>query len=479
MPSHLKRVELIIAALLVPLDYAMLLLAGWLAYWIRFGSAITGIRAVTYPLPLSNYLVVLASTSVVMVAIFALNGLYSTNGTRRIVSELRKVFLACSTGILIVMVLFFFNRELFSSRFIILTAWVLSIILVSLMRYCMIQIERALFKRGIGVHRVLLIGASRSAAILYEAFQHSPALGYVVSERAQHVDADLFDKLSKIIKLKAIDDIIVADQELSRQQIAQLIEFTKIHHLDFKYAADIFDAKVSHVSMRPLAGIPLVELRRTPLQGWGRIFKRALDLCLATLGIIVFSPFMIATAIAVKLDSPGKIIYRNRRVGENGREFDTLKFRSMKQEYCISDDNQKNSEALALEQKLIQEQSIKAGPVYKIQNDPRVTRVGRWIRKLSLDEFPQFFNVLRGDMSLVGPRPHQPREVAKYADYQRAILTMKPGVTGLSQISGRSDLEFVDEMRLDTYYMENWSIGLDLYIIFKTPFILFNKRKAE
>ncbi len=478
MHSHLKRVELIIAALLVPLDYAMLILAGWLAYQLRFGTAVTDIRAVVYPLPFANYMLILAATSVVMIAIFALNGLYTTNGTRRIVSELRKVFVSCSTGILIVMVLFFFNRELFSSRFIIITAWVFSMVLVAVMRYCMIRVERALFKRGVGVHRVLLIGASRSSAILEDAFRHSPTLGYVVSERAKLVDDQLLEKLSKIIKLKAIDDIIVADQELSRDQIARLIEFSKINHLAFKYAADIFDAKVSHISMSPLAGIPLVELRGTPLQGWGRIFKRALDIAFSTLGIILFSPIILLTALAVKLDSPGSVIYRNRRVGEKGKEFDTLKFRSMKQEYCVGDQYSHNETALELEQRLIAEKSIKEGPVYKIQDDPRVTRVGKWIRKLSLDEFPQFFNVLRGDMSLVGPRPHQPREVQHYQDYQRAILSMKPGVTGLSQISGRSDLEFVDEVRLDTYYMENWSIGLDLYIIFKTPFILLKKRKA-
>lgn len=456
----------------------MLILAGWLAYQLRFGSAVTDIRAVIYPLPFANYMGILAATSIVMIAIFALNGLYSTSGTRRIVSELRKVFLACSTGILVVMVLFFFNRELFSSRFIILIAWVFSIILVSLMRYCMIQVERMLFKRGIGVHRVLLIGASRSAQILETAFHDSPTLGYTVSERAKQVDDQMMEKLAKIIKLKAIDDIIVADQALLRTQIAKLIEFSKEHHLDFKYAADIFDTNVSHISMRPLVGIPLVELRRTPLHGWGRIFKRALDIVFSSLAIIIFSPIMLATALAVRLESAGGVIYRNRRVGENGKEFDTLKFRSMKQEFCVGDQYAHNNEALALEKKLIAEKSIKEGPVYKIQDDPRVTKVGKWIRMLSLDEFPQFFNVLRGDMSLVGPRPHQPREVQQYQAYQRAVLSMKPGVTGLSQISGRSDLEFVDEIRLDTYYMENWSIGLDLYIIFKTPFVLFKKRKA-
>lgn len=467
-----------IAAVLVPLDYVMLLAAGWTAYAIRFGDAVVNLRAAVYVLPSLDFLKILLASSLVMVVIFAFNRMYDITGTRRIVDEFRKIILACSTGVLITMILFFFNRELFSSRFIILSAWVLSITYVAAMRFIVILVERSLFKRGFGVHRVLLIGSSRTANILADAFHSSPSLGYHVTERALQADDDLFAKLNKVIKVKAFDDIIVADQELSRDQIARLIEFSKIHHVDFKYAADIFDTQVSHVAMRPLAGIPLVELRRTPLQGWGRIFKRALDLVCSAVAIVLFSPVMLITAVAVRLDSPGPIIYRNRRVGEAGREFDTLKFRSMKQEYCIGEQFSHTPEALALEEKLIAEQSIKAGPVYKIKNDPRVTRVGRWIRQFSLDEFPQFFNVLFGQMSLVGPRPHQPREVAQYADYQRAILLMKPGITGLAQISGRSDLEFSEELRLDTYYMENWSILLDVYILFKTPFILFKKRTA-
>ncbi|EKD76628.1 MAG: undecaprenyl-phosphate glucose phosphotransferase [uncultured bacterium] len=230
--------------------------------------------------------------------------------------------------------------------------------------------------------------------------------------------------------------------------------------------------------MRPFAGIPLVELQRTSLQGWGRIFKRLTDIVLSSLALLVFLPLMIATALLVKFTSPGPVIYRNRRVGEAGKEFDTLKFRSMKQEYCIGDQFTHTTEALKLEQELIERKSIKSGPLYKIQDDPRVTKLGSFIRKTSLDEFPQFINVLKGEMSLVGPRPHQPREVEKYQAAQKAVLNMKPGVTGLAQISGRSDLSFEEEIRLDSYYTENWSILLDVYILAKTPLILLKKRSA-
>ncbi|MDP3970262.1 MAG: sugar transferase [bacterium] len=474
----MRRVELLVTAILVPLDFIMLLIAAWLAYRIRFGEPVTDIRQAVYTLPLDEYLRVAAVISLVMLVIFAWNGLYAVVGTRRIVDEFRKIFLACSTGVMVLIVLFFFNRDLFSSRFIILIGWILSVVLVAFTRFIVIQIERSLFSKGIGVHRVLLVGNHRTAITLKSAIDHSSALGLKVVEQADKVDDNLFIKLPKVIKLKKIDEIISADPTLTRLDIARLIEFCKNNHIDFKYAADIFDSQVSHISIRPIAGIPLVELRGTPLQGWGRIFKRLMDIILSALALIVFGPIMLLTALAVRINSPGSVIYKNRRVGENGKVFDTLKFRSMKQEFCITDDNPKNEEALKLEQELIQKRSIKEGPIYKIKDDPRVTTVGKIIRATSLDEFPQFINVLKGEMSLVGPRPHQPREVEKYEDYQKATLGMKPGVTGLSQISGRSDLEFFEEVRLDTYYMENWSIILDAYILFKTPFILFKKRKA-
>lgn len=474
----MRRVELFFAAVLVPLDFLMLLAAAWAAYAIRFDETVTGIRQAVYTLPLSDYIQIAALSSIVMVGIFAWTGLYAITGTRRVLDEFRKIFLACSAGVLIVIILFFFNRELFSSRFIILGAWGFSMVFVAVMRFIVILIERALFKKGIGVHRVLLVGEHQTADVLARAIDNSVAFGLKIVERVNEVDKTFLDSLEEMIKEKRIDEIMVADPGLTRLQTSWLIEFSKTHHIDFKYAADIYDAQVTHVTMRPIAGIPIVEIRRTPLQGWGRIIKRSLDIILSMIGIIVTAPFMLLTALAIKLDSPGPVIYRNRRVGENGKEFDTLKFRSMKKEYCIGDQNPDTESALEIEQKLIEEKSIKTGPVYKIKDDPRVTKVGRFIRAASIDEFPQFFNVFRGQMSLVGPRPHQPREVEQYKEHQRFVFNIRPGITGLSQISGRSDLEFEEEMRLDTYYIEHWSIWLDLYIILKTPLALLKRRQA-
>ena len=162
---------------------------------------------------------------------------------------------------------------------------------------------------------------------------------------------------------------------------------------------------------------------------------------------------MLAAAIAIKLDSRGPVIFKNERVGHEGN-FNLLKFRYMKLEHCTSDQNPDIEKAIEIENNLISRQSVRKGPVYKIKNDPRKTRVGKIVEALSIDELPQLFNVIKGDMSLVGPRPHQPREVEQYETWQRRTLSIKPGITGLAQISGRSDLSFTDEARLDIFYIE-------------------------
>ena len=172
-------------------------------------------------------------------------------------------------------------------------------------------------------------------------------------------------------------------------------------------------------------------------------------------------------------------MYKNERVTSRGKRFFTYKFRSMYQKDCTGPQfGTSGDEALKREEALIRSHSIKEGPVYKIANDPRVTGIGRFLRRCSLDELLQFFNVFMGDMSLVGPRPHQPREIAQYDSHHKKVFAIKPGITGMAQISGRSDLSFDDEVRLDVFYIEHWSLWLDVIIFMKTPFVLLKKRRA-
>lgn len=224
-----------------------------------------------------------------------------------------------------------------------------------------------------------------------------------------------------------------------------------------------------------VAGTPVVEVKRTPLEGWGRIVKRIMDIIGASFLIILFSPVLITTTILIKLDSKGSILFSYKddgeplyRVGQGGKLFHYYKFRSM----IPGSDHMRYDE-------LAENNMRNDGPLVKIQNDPRITRVGKFIRRWSIDELPELFLVLVGKMSLVGPRPHLPEEVAKYARHHKKTLTIKPGITGLAQISGRSDLSFEEEVKLDTYYIENWSILLDLSILLRTPLAIIKARKAE
>lgn len=467
----MKKSELIFSAILVPLDFLMLLSAALSAYFLRF-SALTDIRPVILEWPFQNYLKISLVVAFVWLIIFALAGLYSIGGLRRLIDELTRVFLACSTGIMAVIIFVFFKRELLTSRFIVLAVWGLSIITVNLGRLLMRGIQHLLFKKGVGVHRVVIIGNENTTDNLVAEMHRSPALGYKVVGRFVDFDQSVKQQIEEIAERKGIDEILLSNPALPREKILELLDFANAKHWVFKYAVDLLEAQSTNLEVNMLAGIPIVEIKKTPLDGWGKIVKRVFDFVGALLLIILFSPLMLLIVLAIKLESRGPIIYKNERVGQ--KNFKIFKFRSMYLKYCTG--NEYGGEhALQYEEKLINEKSERQGPVYKVLADPRRTKVGCWLEKTSLDELPQFFNVLFGQMSLVGPRPHQPREVEQYQKHQKRVLDIKPGVTGLAQISGRSDLDFEEEVKLDTYYIENWSLKLDLQILFKTPWAVLTR----
>jgi len=473
----MKRAELFFSFLLVPLDFLAIILAGISAYYLRFTAIATEIRPVIFSLPFGQYFNILLLIALAWLVIFALAGLYNIKGSRRLTEEVYRVILACSTGLVLIVVLIFIFRELFSSRFIVLAGWLLAIVYISFARVIVRLIQRLLLSYGVGVHKLVLVGNSSTTDILIHEFSTRKDLGFAIVKRLKNFSLEAEQELAEFVKTNEIDEIMQSDPNLSKAEVLRLFDFADENHLTFKYAADLLGAKVLKTEVSEIAGLPVVEVKETPLDGWGRILKRIFDMIGSLFFIILFSPIMLLAAIIIKADSPGPVIYKNKRVAKNGA-FKLFKFRSMINQYCVGDDYG-SAAALELEKKLIQEKNTKTGPVYKISGDPRLTGVGKFIRRWSIDELPQFFNVLYGNLSLVGPRPHQPREVAKYERHHKKVLTVKPGLTGLAQISGRSDLSFEDEVKLDSYYIENWSLKLDLSILLRTPLAIIKGRRAE
>jgi exopolysaccharide biosynthesis polyprenyl glycosylphosphotransferase len=221
-------------------------------------------------------------------------------------------------------------------------------------------------------------------------------------------------------------------------------------------APALTDVAGPRIHSRPAAGLPLVYVEFPTLDGYKRFAKRTFDIVGATVLILLALPLLLGTVIAIKIDGPGPILYRQTRIGLGGREFGMIKFRSM-----VADADDQLASLLDL-------QGTTDQPLFKVTNDPRITRVGHFLRKHSIDELPQLFNALRGEMSLVGPRPHRLAEVALYDETAHRRLLMKPGMSGLWQVSGRSSLAWEDSLRLDLYYVENWSFTQDVQILFRT-----------
>ncbi len=472
----MKKFELTLSFLQLPLDYLLLVLAGFTAYQLRFTDLMTSIRPVVFGLTWDSYWPLVMIVALLWVIIFAFAGLYHTNPNRKLVKDLRHLVFASTTGFGAITIYVFFTLQKFDSRFLVLMGWILAIVYVSFGRIVMRGIKTILYKYGVGLRKTIVIGSKKLTTDIVEFLEKNPGLGYKVVRVFENFNANI----AKIALMKGRpDEIIFTDPKANEKETLRAISFANENHITFKYSADLFATVSTNMTVSTIAGIPIIELQRTRLFGWGSILKRSFDIISSILLIIVFSPLYILIYILIAIESGFPVIYKNERVGQGGEHFYTLKFRSMYKKYCTGTQfGKQGTTALKTEAKLIKKQSVKSGPVYKIKDDPRVTVVGRFIRHWSLDELPQFFNVLAGTMSMVGPRPHQPREVEKYDKQHKVVLAIKPGITGLPQISGRSDLSWEEEVKLDTFYIENWSILIDLIILIKTPFVVLLKKGA-
>lgn len=460
----MKRNELLFAAIQVPLDYIAVLCAGWVAYVVRFHQ-VASILPVTTTTVWSDFLRLLSVVAFVWILGLAIQGAYTIR-QRSLAQELGRVAMGASFAILMLIVFIFFRREFFASRFIVVTGWLLSVGFLWISHILMRAVQKYAQSRGYHPTRVVLVGDDQTTKTLTQTIHQHRSLGFQIIKVVPDVSAVSTEQIQSLASADLIDEVWQTDPNLPKQQSLALLELCTEQAVAFKYAADVFEAETGNVVLSDIAGIPMIEIRRTPLDGWGRILKRLLDLVLASIIFLVALIPGILIAIAIKLDSAGPVFMRLQRVGQGQRRFYLWKFRSM-----IKD-------AHAMKAQLLAQNERGDGPLFKMQRDPRITRVGQFIRKTSLDELPQLFNVFAGSMSLVGPRPHEPEEVARYATHHKKLLTIKPGISGMAQVSGRSNLTFEEEVRLDTYYIEHWSLGLDIQIIMRTPLAILNTKSA-
>lgn len=275
------------------------------------------------------------------------------------------------------------------------------------------------------------------------------------------------DNLEEIIKKNIVDEVVFALPKNYTGEVEQYVLLCEEMGITVRMVLNLYDLKISKTHLTCIGTLPMLTFHTVSLNRTQLCFKRFIDICGALVGLFLTGIISIFVGVAIKLDSPGPVIFAQNRVGLNGRVFKLYKFRSM----CTDADNKKTE--------LSKMNEVGGGLMFKIKNDPRITKVGRFLRKTSLDEFPQFINVLKGDMSLVGTRPPTLDEVSKYEAYHRRRISIKPGLTGLWQVSGRSSITDFDEVvKLDTKYIDEWSIWLDVKIILKTVLNIFKKDGA-
>jgi exopolysaccharide biosynthesis polyprenyl glycosylphosphotransferase len=456
-----RRLPLVAGASLVAVDATLVVLAFLVAYWVRF---IVPDQEAT-ALGLDEYARMGAVVSLVTVVLFAVHDFYDLDRPRSWLGRLQMIVSTLSTALALTVTAAFFLGDHRFSRLWFTVGLALSVLGLVGWRWLAVSAYATLRAAVVPARKVLIVGANTVGRDLArDLAATSEVVGYV--DNGSDLDEPIslvgpIASLERLVHQYGVDEIVVALPPSRREQLGRLIAKGFGRPVQVKFAAgDISELLPERFELTRHGGRSFIGFAPVAPVSW---LKRAFDLVCGTLAVIGLSPVMLAIALAIKLDSPGPIFYAQVRVGKDGKPFRMLKFRSMRPD----------ADRLLAELKAKNEVS---GALFKIKNDPRVTRIGRFLRRSSLDELPQVFNVLRGEMSLVGPRPPLPAEVATYEDWQLGRLRAVPGMTGLWQVSGRSDVPFHDMVRLDLHYIRNWSLWLDLEIILRTiPAVVGNR----
>ena len=463
----MKRSEVLFGILRIPSDALAILGALLLAYSLRTENIdlIPGYQLLEEARTLPDFPTYLRTfvppTVLLFLVLASLLKLYRIRVTLSFFREFSRIALSIIVWVGLIMGWYFFVRkQLFYSRALLLHATFFAGAFLTLGRIILTLVQRTLLKRGIGVRTILSLGSQTLPGPVMKILKRDPRYRYL-GHVATFVEAQNAAQESEI-------DLILQTDPSSSEETNRVIDFCRSHHIGYAFLPPVLVDVPHLLSVYRFGSVPVLRFHPTPLDGWGAIYKRSADFLLALLFLILLSPLLLLIALLIKLDSRGPVFFHHKRMGQGGKSLiPILKFRSM-----VADAEERKNE-------LLQKNERTDGPLFKLKNDPRVTRVGKFLRRLSLDELPQLFNVLRGDLSLVGPRPHLPEEVARYTEFQQRVFAVKPGITGLSQISGRSDLKFEDEVRLDLQYIEEWSPWLDLFIFWRTLWVILRGKGAD
>lgn len=435
----------------------------------NFGGAGTATKA-----KLGDFIPLEIGIVIGLLAILLWRRLYAIRLTGSWFRQAWKITTSCTIGLVGLIAYFFVFQPLASSRLMVPFVWGLAIILLCLGRLIFSTVLGSLYRLGLGETRLLVVGSGRLGKMVMQHIAAIPGLGYSIvgflhdmneppSDFGRFKMLGTLDDLGLVIRSMQVDEVIIALPANMHHYAIRSVKMCERLGASFKLIPDLYEMNLSRIDMEAIEGIPLISIKQDSLNTTQRLITRATDLAISGLVLGLGSPLWIMLALAIKLSSPGPVIFSQIRIGLNGKPFKFYKLRSM-----YKDADQRLAALLA--------QNETQGPLFKMKEDPRITPIGKFIRRTSLDEIPNIINVLKGDMSLVGPRPPLPREVAEYEEWQKGRLAIKPGITGLWQVRGRSDLNFDEAVLLDLYYIENWSLRLYFQILLSTiPAVLFSR----
>jgi exopolysaccharide biosynthesis polyprenyl glycosylphosphotransferase len=464
-------------------DAGLVWLAFWLAYQVRYRLEWGGaVRPADYE-PFSTFQSKTVLFVVLTVVLLFLRGLYRLPRTIGFLDEAQVLVGGVTTAMAGVILTAFLARFV-PSRLVFIYAWGIAIAFLLARRVFTRGVRRMLWARGVGVDRVLIVGAGETGRRLMQAMIGLPGLGYrvvgfvddattadalaVATEngltRTQRLGAT--DDFGDVVARLAVDEVIIALPGDAHDRALEIIDHCRKRAVSFKLVPDLLQLSVDRVDFGEVAGMPLIGLKDASIRGANRIVKRTIDVATAVVVLATMALPMAVIAALIRRDSPGPVLFRQRRIGRNGMPFTCLKFRCM-----VENADEQRAE-------LIRSYQGSDPRLFKLPDDPRLTPVGKRLRRWSLDELPQFVNVVRGEMSVVGPRPPLPEEVAAYEDWHHQRLLVTPGLTGLWQINGRSNLTFDEMVRLDLYYAEHWSPWLDFKIVVRTAPAILTRRGA-